>query len=350
MKISASLFFCFLVVVLNGALVESRKSGNNFRYYYQLFVFGDSFADTGNLPKSDLSEVSRQWYTPYGTTRGVQTGRFSDGNVQTDFVATILGRYRIAPTTYRVAKRFGDPAGMNFAHGGAGVFEVPRKVPTLSQQIGYFKELIDSGIIDKWNIDQSVAMIAISGNDYIRVANMTSEKEMIAFVGKVTSEIAKCVKRLQKIGLGKVLVNNMHPLGCTPWQTRPANYTQCKTMPNMGTFYHNDGLNKKLNAAKSDDVYVVDLYKAFSSIVNPSDSTANPPLVARQFTHKLKPCCRSSDPDGYCGQVDDDGKELFTLCDNPENHFYWDDVHPSDAGWDAVMEQLERDMKDFLYP
>jgi hypothetical protein len=61
--------------------VESRLSSNS-----SLFVFGDSFADTGNIPRSHLSPVTRQWYSPYGSTAGLKTGRFSDGSVQTDFI------------------------------------------------------------------------------------------------------------------------------------------------------------------------------------------------------------------------------------------------------------------------
>lgn len=73
------------------------------------------------------------------------------------------------------------------------------------------------------------------------------------------------------------------------------------------------------------------------------------PQVAKQFKEKLKPCCDSLDANGYCGQVDEDGGVQYSVCSNPEKHFFWDDVHPTQAGWEAVMEQLERDIKDFLH-
>ena len=98
---------------------------------------------------------------------------------------------------------------------------------------------------------------------------------MVAFIGNVTSEIAKGVKQLRKMGVTKVLVNNMHPLGCMPWQTRPVNYTKCTGKGNMGAAFHNNELKKKLNAAKRDHVYVVDLNKAFSDIVNPADPSSS---------------------------------------------------------------------------
>jgi hypothetical protein len=80
--------------------------------------------------------------------------------------------------TYRLAKRFGDPKGMNLAHGGAGVFEVPSKAPTLSKQIHYFKEMFEGGIIHRWLLKQSVALVAISGNDHAAAANTSSENDV----------------------------------------------------------------------------------------------------------------------------------------------------------------------------
>lgn len=50
-----------------------------------LFVFGDSYADTGNRNKSDPL-TSQPWQYPYGITWG--SGRFSDGRVSTDYFGT----------------------------------------------------------------------------------------------------------------------------------------------------------------------------------------------------------------------------------------------------------------------
>ncbi|OEL28053.1 GDSL esterase/lipase [Dichanthelium oligosanthes] len=334
--------------------VESaRTSPGTFHWYNGLFVFGDSFADTGNFPKSNLSEVTREWYKPYGISHGFlrdPTGRFSDGLVQSDFIAKILGRSK-APQTYRSTKdNSADQFGVNFAVGGAGVFEVPRKAPTLAEQIDSFKEMLDGRTIGKWQLKESVALVAISGNDYARVANMSSDGEILDFIGNVTDGMAKGVERLLELGVTKVLVNALPPLGCTPWQARPSNYTKCKEHVNMAADFHNNDLGKKLkNATKSDDsVYLLDLNWAFNTIVDPLDPH-DIPQVAKQFKNKLKPCCDSFDPNGYCGQVDEDGGAQYSVCSDPEKHFFWDDVHPTQAGWEAIMEQLEQDIKDFLH-
>ncbi|KAL6609628.1 hypothetical protein ACP70R_039597 [Stipagrostis hirtigluma subsp. patula] len=346
MKLSAilSAAVCVLVVVLNASCVESRTSG--MFHWYTLFVFGDSFADSGNLPKDKPSDATRTWYSPYGSSDslhyGRATGRFSNGLVESDFIGKFLGRFEAPPTYVKRPKNYVEMAGMNLAFGGAGVFEVPHKVPTLGKQVGYFKKLIKDGILNPRMLRESVALVAISGNDYARLAKMTGTTEMIEFVGNVTTEIAKQVKILQSLKVTKILVNTMHPLGCTPWLARPQNYTACDARGNMGASLHNGNLKKKLGGKKNKNVMLVDLNAAFNSFVNPSDS------VTDQFEHKLEPCCESSDPNGYCGQVDENGDEAYSVCDDPDSYFYWDDVHPTQAGWKAVMDKLEGPIKDFL--
>lgn len=75
--------------------VECRRRGSGgavSKKQYKLFVFGDSFADNGNYPLADLSEDTRAWYYPYGSSdydHGASaSGRFSDGMVQSDFLGT----------------------------------------------------------------------------------------------------------------------------------------------------------------------------------------------------------------------------------------------------------------------
>lgn len=51
----------------------------------KLFVFGDSYADTGNNRKG----LASSWKFPYGITfPGKPAGRFSDGRVSTDYIGT----------------------------------------------------------------------------------------------------------------------------------------------------------------------------------------------------------------------------------------------------------------------
>jgi phospholipase/lecithinase/hemolysin len=36
------------------------------------------------------------------------------------------------------------------------------------------------------------------------------------------------------------------------------------------------------------------------------------------------------------------------VCPNPEDFFFWDSMHPTQAGWEAVMDRFRRPIMDFL--
>lgn len=55
------------------------------------------------------------------------------------------------------------------------------------------------------------------------------------------------MKRLRKLGLRKVMVTNMHPLGCTPLFARGLNYTDCLIKANLGSRNHNQALRAMIN-------------------------------------------------------------------------------------------------------
>uniref|UniRef100_A0ACD5YQZ6 Uncharacterized protein n=1 Tax=Avena sativa TaxID=4498 RepID=A0ACD5YQZ6_AVESA len=326
---------------------------------YSFFVFGDDFADNGNLPLTDpVTQMSRQWAYPYGSNYvdaagnprpNTPSGRFSNYKIQSDFIATILGLEEAPPAHARTAEKTCDPSGMTFAHGGAGVFDTTSapKVPTLAKQVDTFRKMVKDGTISEKQLSRSVALVAISGNDYYASAGVTglaTSNDINAYVGKVTKEIAASVEQLQKLGVRKVLVNNLHPVGCTPSQTRTNSYAACDVFGNLGAFLHNDNLKQAMAAKKN--VHVVDLYTAFTNIVDNVPSKGQE--LSKQFKRKLSPCCESFDSEGYCGQQGDSAELLYSVCDKSNKFFYWDDMHPTHAGWEAVMKQLEKPLREFL--
>ncbi|KAE8798446.1 hypothetical protein D1007_26317 [Hordeum vulgare] len=196
-----------------------------------MFVFGDSFVDTGNIaPSSGYFELSRQWMAPYGMSYKVDgsgrrqnaTGRFSDFMVQSDFVAKMLGLRQSPPTYLSKQQPPYDPSGINFAFGGAGMFHFPGELMTVSEQ-----------------------------------ATDSIEKE--------TSEIVAITRRLQNLGVKRIMVNNLQPLGCTPFWCRPTFYQECDDFGNAIASVHNKKLKQKLPRKKG--IFIVDLYTAFHNII-----------------------------------------------------------------------------------
>lgn len=59
------------------------------------------------------------------------------------------------------------------------------------------------------------------------------------------------------------------------------------------------------------------------------------------FETPLKPCCMGISSKYYCGSVDEKGAKMYTVCENREAAFFWDMVHPTQAGWRAVYFSLK---------
>lgn len=158
--------------------------------------------------------------------------------------------------------------------------------------------------------------------------------QLSALSAKVADAIADGVKRLLDLGVSKVVVNTLPPIGCQPFQAWNYNYQHCDAFGNTVSDTHNAALRRSLQEEDDDDVLVLDVHAAFGQVVQ----------------SRYSACCADNSPtgDGYCGQHDDNGNPLYKLCPDPDNFFYWDYMHPTQAAWGAVMDNLRPTIQDFL--
>ncbi|WVZ63155.1 hypothetical protein U9M48_012813 [Paspalum notatum var. saurae] len=309
----------------------------------QLWVFGDSYADTGNL--GDLGrELTHAWYDPYGASfPGRPTGRFSDGRVLTDFIASAMGM----PTPVAYKLRRGAPRGllargMNFAVGGAGVLDTGNFQRNISAQIDLFQA--QRPACSAAGHTAGIAAVVVSGNDYSYAADKdNSTSAAIAYIPTVVRQLREQLRRLRDdLGMRKVVVTNLHPIGCTPLFTRALNYSGCDPLANVGAAQHNAALRAVLAALDPANrtFLLLDVNAPFAAVVDA--------VAAETFAEPRRPCCESFSAGGHCGEQDGDGKRLYALCDDPSKHFYWDEVHPTQAAWAAVAETLRPKIHEFL--
>ncbi|KAF7051864.1 hypothetical protein CFC21_060056 [Triticum aestivum] len=315
----------------------------------QLWVFGDSYADTGNLGNLGR-ELTHAWYDPYGKTFPRRpAGRFSDGRVLTDFVASALGmRTPVAYKARRRASRETLARGMNFAVGGAGVLDTGNFQRNISAQIDLFQTMHHSPGC-RAGSGKRTALVVVSGNDYAYAADKDNgTSAAIAYIPTVVRELRGQLRRLRdEAGMRRVVVTNLHPMGCTPTFTRLLNYTGCDPLANAGAAQHNAALRSVLAALDPNNrtFLLLDVHTPFAAFLlddNNGDSDN------KKFKSTLRPCCESFRPDGYCGEEDENGTRQYTLCDDPGRYFYWDDVHPTQAAWVAVAGTFRAAVKSFL--
>lgn len=91
LKLTLILFVCLFTGqrVVQGEVDIQRHHHHHKELITKLFVFGDSYADTGNIKRG----FAPSWKHPYGVTfPGKPAGRFSDGRVLTDYIGMSLSQ------------------------------------------------------------------------------------------------------------------------------------------------------------------------------------------------------------------------------------------------------------------
>ena len=74
--------------------------------------------------------------------------------------------------------------GMNFAFGGAGVFNTYSGIPNVSTQIDYLEDLIKHKVYTSVDLNNSVALVSVAGNDsaYYLATNGSFEVGLFLFI------------------------------------------------------------------------------------------------------------------------------------------------------------------------
>ncbi|GMN36799.1 hypothetical protein TIFTF001_042511 [Ficus carica] len=88
-SLSFGLFLLLITININASSAKEARKHDDHDHHHgsvkKLFVFGDSYADTGNSKKA----TAVSWKAPYGSAYpGKPAGRFSNGRVLTDYVGT----------------------------------------------------------------------------------------------------------------------------------------------------------------------------------------------------------------------------------------------------------------------
>lgn len=162
------------------------------------------------------------------------------------------------------------------------------------------------------------------------------------FIMSVVKQIIVDIKRMSRLGVKKIVVTGLGPLGCLPRFTAPSSFKQCNSTINSFVQFHNFLLKKavaKLNKetrGRDSSVFILDLYGTFLSIIQGNTGGAN-----AKFETPLKPCCFGVSSEFSCGSVDQKGNKKFVLCEDPKSAFFWDSVHPTQQGWAVAFSSFK---------
>ncbi|XP_028786000.1 GDSL esterase/lipase At5g03610-like [Neltuma alba] len=328
--------FLFILVILNNIIAEARRSSRGGFHGTKLFVFGDSYVDTGNFLRSG------SYKPPNGITfPGKPAGRFSDGRVLTDYIASFLGiRTPVAYRYRNYVEKSKLQHGMNYAQGGTGIFNsILTNGPNLTTQINSFQKLVQLNVYTKHDLRSSVALVNVGGNDYATFLQTNGNlKDVGAFSSGLVNQLCLDLKRIEVMGVRKIAITLMMPMGCAPQQSVNTSYTKCAELPNVVARNHNQKLLHCLANLKQSSVFItLDLYNTFNSIIS---SMARKRAKNPRLMNPLEPCVRV--------EVEKEGKHKYKVCEKPEASFFWDQAHPSQNGWHSVYSQLQSSLHQLL--
>ena len=254
-------------------LTNTAKT-QNLSQISQIYVFGDSLSDPGNVFKASQGQVPPS--PPYFQ------GRYADGLVWTEYLAQQL--------------KINANAHTNFAYGGATTGN--------SQQIPF--GLLTQ--INRYQASNSKAntnalyIIWAGANDYLGGGNDTNRP--------VENSVA-AVKSLVQAGAKNILVVNLPDLGELP-VTR--NTQRAKELSNL-TQKHNSQLAAALKdlhqqlQSESNIIYY-DVNEIFNQVIN------HPAKFG--FANVTDTCLNIE-------------RSQYIVCKNPDEYLFWDYIHPSTA-------------------
>ncbi|GLJ08176.1 hypothetical protein SUGI_0083020 [Cryptomeria japonica] len=305
-------------------------------YVPAMFVFGDSLADTGNNNLIPNCKV-RADIIPYGISAFPKpTGRFSDGYITFDYIASFLG---LSSPNLLLSHPTSISSGINFASAGSGLLDSTGKrknVMPLSRQIQKFQNISNMLIKEqgyekaKFRIANSLFCISIGSNDIaeyiIRMINGVTDPPMEQFARKLFKAYDEHLVELYKSGARKFLLVDVPALGCTPYARQFIDFFaphSCFPPANDLSIKYNswlrklvDHLNQKLDGAS---IILLDSYSKVMDMIFHAESYG---FLETKFAccgsgtlNVSKDCGKTTPPDQYCK--------------DPDTHLFWDWAHPT---------------------
>ncbi|KAK7319774.1 hypothetical protein RJT34_04499 [Clitoria ternatea] len=219
----------FVIIFLLCYVVTIEASSNN-KQISAMYVFGDSTVDPGN--NNYIDTAFRSDFPPYGRdlVNHLPTGRFTNGKLGTDFLASYTGLKELLPP-------YLDPnlsdnellTGVSFASAGSGFDPI---TPTLGnvipipEQLEYFKEYKKrlEGMVGKErteeHVNKALFFISAGTNDYVinyfSLPLRRKSYTTLTYGHFLLQHVKEFVQNLWREGARKIAVAGLPPMGCLP--------------------------------------------------------------------------------------------------------------------------------------
>ncbi|PPD89899.1 hypothetical protein ES288_D04G084700v1 [Gossypium darwinii] len=355
----SNLFMVALLLVSMTIINTSGASAGTNPKFPAIIIFGDSTVDPGN--NNYIDTIFKGNVAPYGINfpGHVPTGRFSDGKLVTDFVASSLGIKDAVPP-------FLDPnlsdddlrTGVSFASAGSGYDDLTTllsNVITVSRQVEMFRSYIEKlkGIVgdEEANniIAQALVVVSAGTNDLIfnffDIPTRRLEFDISGYQSFLLQRLEDFVKQIYDLGCRNIVVAGLPPVGCLPVQMtvrleNPMN-RQCLEDQNSDARSYNEKLVKLLpeiqaELPRSKLVYADIYHPLMDMIIHPQQYGIVETTVG---------CCGTGvlGLSLFCNSV-------TSACGNPSQYVFWDSVHPTQQVYRQLAKYIVKEVVPKLLP
>ncbi|MBD2432273.1 autotransporter outer membrane beta-barrel domain-containing protein [Fischerella muscicola CCMEE 5323] len=260
--------------------------------YEQLFIFGDSLSDNGNLYR--LTGGTIPLSPPYFQ------GRFSNGPVWVEILGSYFNIDANETTNYAVG---GSTSGNTNVLSESLIIPLP----ALSSQINNFTS---APVTPSSN---ALFILWAGANDYL----IQPIEKRATNTQVVVNNLSNAITILINKGARNIIVPNLPDLGKTPQERSLGTADSTTTLIKS----HNSNLNTALQEiARTRNVNIIplDIHALFDEVIDQPDRYG--------LTNINDPCF---------------DQQAGTICSNPDEYLFWDNVHPTDRGHKFIAEYTE---------
>ncbi|KAL5200623.1 hypothetical protein ABZP36_021826 [Zizania latifolia] len=315
-----------------------------------LIVFGDSIVDPGN--NNGINTIIKADFPPYGHDFGQShrpTGRFCNGRIPTDFIASRLGIKELLPAYLSPDLETQDLlTGVSFASGGTGFDPLTptlASVISMTDQLSMFeqyKERVRAAAGDARVAEMlNKGIFAIcAGSDDVANTYFTMRArphyDHASYAALLVHHAAAFVEDLiQAGGARRVAFIGMPPIGCVPSQRTMSGGSErgCSAGHNEIAVAYNAGLSRRMEELgrryPGTRLVFMDIYGFLM------DMMMRP--HAYGFAESTMGCCGTGllEVSVLCNGV------TSAVCDPVSDYLFWDSYHPTEKAYKILA--------DFVY-
>ncbi|KAK3155772.1 hypothetical protein QOZ80_2AG0098470 [Eleusine coracana subsp. coracana] len=311
-----------------------------------LIVFGDSIVDPGN--NNDINTIIKANFPPYGDDflNHRPTGRFCNGRIPTDFIASRLGLKDLLPAylSSEPLEKQDLVTGVSFASGGTGfdpltprlasVISMPDQLTMFQEYLGKVRAAAGEAAADEI-LSRGVFAICAGSDD---VANTyftmraRSNYDHASYARLLVTHAAAFVEDLVHAGARRVAVIGIPPIGCVPSQRTMAGGIgrACSPGHNEIAVAYNAGLEKELAALRAKNpgtmIVFMDIYAfLFDMMMHPQ---------SYGFTQSTRGCCGTGllEVSVLCNGI------TSAVCSDVGDYLFWDSYHPTEKAYKVLAD------------